>query len=74
MLNYIPTIFFNVLAEEIHEKWNVGDKIQLKGRMQSRDYNKEVGTDAEGNPVYEVRTCYELAVLNVENTEVLDKN
>lgn len=63
--DYIPTVFWNSVAEDIHNEWNVGDKIELLGRMQSREYNKQIGTDEVGNPLIEVRTCYEMSVIKI---------
>ena len=48
--------------------FNVGDHIELSGRLQSREYKKKID-----NETYEVRTAYELssAVVDVvEESEV----
>lgn len=67
--DYIPVIFW-ALAARCISGYKVGEYIKLKGRIQSRAYNKLV----EGK--YEVRTAYEVSVLWTDAviTDRSDKN
>ena len=52
--------------------FNVGDHIELSGRLQSREYKKKID-----NETYEVRTAYELSasmIAVVEESEVIDES
>ena len=55
--DYIPSIMWNGTAKRTKEKLHVGDCIEAVGRLQSREYIKELG-DGEKEP----RTCLELSV------------
>ena len=55
--DYIPSIMWNGTATRAKEKLHVGDCIEAVGRLQSREYIKDLG-DGEK----ELRTCYELSV------------
>ena len=61
--DYIPCILWGRNAKFIQNQ-KVGTKISLIGRIQSRNYKKEVG-----NGVYEERTAYEVSCqkLTIEN-------
>lgn len=62
--DYIPSIMWNGTATRAKEKLHVGDCIEAVGRLQSREYIKELG-DGEKEP----RTCYELSVNSYELRE-----
>lgn len=55
--DYIPTITWNGTAARAADNLNVGDCIEVRGRLQSREYTKEL---EHGET--EVRTCYELSI------------
>lgn len=55
--DYIPSIMWNGTAARAKEKLHVGDRIEVVGRLQSREYIKDLG-DGEKEP----RTCYELSI------------
>lgn len=55
--DYIPSIMWNGTATRAKEKLRVGDCIEAVGRLQSREYIKDLG-----NGEKEPRTCYELSV------------
>lgn len=55
--DYIPSIMWNGTATRAKDKLRVGDCIEAVGRLQSREYIKDLG-DGEKEP----RTCYELSV------------
>ena len=55
--DYIPAITWNGTAARAAENLNVGDCIEVRGRLQSREYTKEL---EQGET--EVRTCYELSI------------
>lgn len=55
--DYIPAITWNGTAARAAENLNVGDCIEVRGRLQSREYTKEL---EHGET--EVRTCYELSI------------
>lgn len=59
--DYIPSIMWNGTATRAKEKLRVGDYIEATGRLQSREYIKDLG-DGEKEP----RTCYELSVNKYE--------
>lgn len=59
--DYIPAIMWNGTATRASEKLNIGDCIEAIGRLQSREYIKDLG-DGEKEP----RTCYELSVNHYE--------
>lgn len=62
--DYIPSIMWNGTANRAKEKLHVGDYIEATGRLQSREYIKDLG-DGEKEP----RTCYELSVNKYELLE-----
>lgn len=62
--DYIPSIMWNGTATRAKEKLRVGDYIEVTGRLQSREYIKDLG-DGEKEP----RTCYELSVNKYELLE-----
>lgn len=55
--DYIPAITWNGTAARAAENLNVGDCIEVRGRLQSREYTKELE-----HVETEVRTCYELSI------------
>ena len=55
--DYIPAITWNGTAARAADNLNVGDCIEVRGRLQSREYTKELEHGAT-----EVRTCYELSI------------
>lgn len=57
--DYIPCIFWGRAAEEMAE-CAVGDQLSLTGRLQSRDYIKQLGSTSEN------RTAYEVSVMTAE--------
>mgnify|MGYP003274361934 FL=1 len=59
--DYIPSIMWNGTATRAKEKLHVGDCIEAIGRLQSREYIKDLG-DGEKEP----RTCLELSVNKYE--------
>lgn len=59
--DYIPSIMWNGTATRAKDKLRVGDYIEATGRLQSREYIKDLG-DGEKEP----RTCYELSVNKYE--------
>ena len=59
--DYIPSIMWNGTATRATEKLHVGDCIEAVGRLQSREYIKDLGDRGK-----EPRTCYELSVNQYE--------
>lgn len=59
--DYIPSIMWNGTATRANEKLRVGDCIEAVGRLQSREYIKDLG-DGQKEP----RTCYELSINRYE--------
>jgi primosomal replication protein N len=57
---YIPTMFWGRNARFVAEM-EVGTKLNVTGRFQSREYIKRIGT---GEDDVEQRVCYELSVSN----------
>ena len=57
--DYIPCIFWGRAAEEMAD-CAVGDQLSLTGRLQSRDYIKQLGSTSEN------RTAYEVSVMTAE--------
>lgn len=57
--DYLPCIFWGRNARYISEKLNIGDKIAITGRIQSREYCK----------LGETKTAYEVSVQMIENQE-----
>ena len=55
--DYIPAITWNGTAARAADNLNVGDCIEVRGRLQSREYTKELEHGGT-----EVRTCYELSI------------
>ena len=69
--DYIPCIAWGRNAIRTSE-FNVGTRVKVSGRLQSREYNKRLGDET-----YEVRTAYELSaamVDAVEESEGLDES
>ena len=69
--DYIPCIAWGRNAIRTSEL-NVGTRVKVLGRLQSREYNKRLGDET-----YEVRTAYELSaamVDAVEESEGLDES
>lgn len=60
--DYIPCVAWNNNALKI-DKMNMGDKIILNGRFQSRNYKKVI------NEIAETRTTYELSIESIEQYE-----
>ena len=54
---YIPCIIWNLTDEEA-EKINIGDKVDLIGRVQSRKYLKHLGDTVEERVAYEVSVSH----------------
>lgn len=59
--DYIPAITWNGTAARAAENLKVGDCIEVQGRLQSREYTKELEHEKT-----EVRTCYELSIEKYE--------
>lgn len=59
--DYIPSIMWNGTAIRANEKLHVGDCIKAIGRLQSREYIKDLD-----NREKELRTCYELSISKYE--------
>ena len=69
--DYIPCIAWGRNAIRTSE-FNVGTRVKVSGRLQSREYNKKIDDET-----YEVRTAYELSASMidvVEESEVEDEN
>ena len=69
--DYIPCIAWGRNAIRTSE-FNVGTRVKVSGRLQSREYNKRLGDET-----YEVRTAYELSaamVDAVEESEEIDES
>lgn len=66
--DYIPAITWNGTAARAAENLNVGDCIEVRGRLQSREYTKEL---EHGET--EVRTCYELSIEEYQVVEPAEK-
>lgn len=59
---YIPCICWQQAADEVKD-WQVGDEVELTGRLQSRNFTKHTPeADIE-------RTSYEVSVFNIEKLE-----
>lgn len=54
--DYLPCIFWGKNAKKMENK-NVGDKISINGRIQSRTYNKCIGNEIQQMIAYEVSVC-----------------
>lgn len=63
--DYIPCIAWGRNAR-FASKLDIGTKIHIKGRIQSREYSKKISEDE-----FETRTAYEVSVIEIE-TEVLE--
>lgn len=63
--DYIPTIMWNSTARRANKSLQVGDMIEVAGRLQSREYIKAL-EDGSMEP----RTCYELSVNSYELREI----
>lgn len=61
--DYIPCIAWGRNAIRASE-FNVGTRVKVLGRLQSREYNKRLGDET-----YEVRTAYELSAAMVDAVE-----
>ena len=61
--DYIPCIAWGRNAIRTSE-FNVGTRVKVSGRLQSREYNKRLGDET-----YEVRTAYELSAAMVDAVE-----
>lgn len=59
--DYIPSIMWNGTAVRAWKKMRIGDVIEAVGRLQSREYIKDLGDGGK-----EPRTCYELSVSKYE--------
>ena len=69
--DYIPCIAWGRNAIRASEL-NVGTRVKVSGRLQSREYNKRLGDET-----YEVRTAYELSASMidvVEESEEIDES
>ena len=58
--DYIPCIAWGRNAK-FAESLNVGDNLKIRGRIQSREYQKKIGEDA-----FETKTAYEVSVSKLE--------
>lgn len=65
--DYIPAIAWKGIARDIGKK-DIGDKIVVHGRIQSRDYNKMLDS---GEVV--VRTAYEVSIFKYEDVQSEDE-
>ncbi len=61
--DYIPCICWGRNARYA-DNFQVGEHIELWGRIQSREYQKQVGDDC-----YETRVAYEISVSKLERVE-----
>lgn len=59
--DYIPSVMWNGTATRAKDKLAVGDCIEVIGRLQSREYIKELESGEK-----EPRTCFELSVNSYE--------
>ena len=69
--DYIPCIAWGRNAIRTSE-FNVGTRVKVSGRLQSREYNKKIDDET-----YEVRTAYELSAAMVdvvEESEEIDES
>ena len=66
--DYIPCIAWGRNASYA-AAMEVGEKICIEGRIQSRQYNKK---DSEGNVT--VHTAYEVSVIKIDEAEQADKD
>lgn len=66
--DYIPAITWNGTAARAAENLKVGSCIEVQGRLQSREYTKEM----EDGRTY-VRKCYELSIVKYEEVSVEKK-
>lgn len=57
---YVPIIFWNDMADNMLGNYNVGDKIEINGRLQSRDYIKRLPDDSTV-----VKTTFEVSVFKL---------
>ena len=60
--DYLPCIAWGLLARETAD-WQVGDRLELRGRIQSRKYVKLLGTEQVE------KTAYEVAVAEAERID-----
>ena len=58
--DYIPCIAWGRNAK-FAESLNVGDNLKIRGRIQSREYQKKIGEDE-----FETKTAYEVSVSKLE--------
>ena len=61
---YIPTIFWEEIADKIDASYKIGEKIIVEGRFQSRNYYKK---NNEGDD--KIFTTYEISVQNLGNDD-----
>ena len=59
---YVPCICWQAKADEVKD-WQVGDKVELTGRLQSRQFTKH--TDDSNIE----RTSYEVSIFNIERVD-----
>lgn len=60
--DYLPCIAWGSLARKISQEMSVGDKLQVRGRMQSRTYLKR---DPLNFDKVEERTTYEISIMDL---------
>lgn len=65
---YIPCILWGRNAKYVSEL-PIGTKLEMRGRFQSREYNKRIGEKE-----YEIRTAYEISVKEMIEVEADDKD
>lgn len=63
--DYIPSVTWGRNASWANTL-EVGTKLTLKGRLQSRKYQKKIGENPDGTAIGEERTAYELSVSKME--------
>lgn len=51
---YVPVIFWGSVAEKVQADCKIGDKVEIKGRFQSRDYIKKSENEIELRTTFEV--------------------
>lgn len=60
--DYLPCIAWGSLARKISQEMSVGDKLQVRGRMQSRTYIKKDPSDFDK---VEEKTAYEISIMDL---------
>lgn len=63
---YVPAICWNKAADEVKD-WAEGTQVEIKGRLQSRSYEKT----EDGQTV--THTCYEVSIYKITRAEDMEK-